>query len=249
MNNNDFTFDDKFHLQILGTAMGKKYAPGLANLYLLDLDHVAMNDFKIKPILYFRYLDDIFFIWPGDIITLTEYENFLNSLIPNIKITLEHHREHINFLDTTIFKDLEGDLTTLKAKVFFKPTDTHQLLQKFSHHPRHTFNGIIKLQLIRFKRISSRKEDYMNTCKILFSHLKQRGYTWSDLKHKADEIWYKYVEKPGPNEVGINLEKGSVHKSETQNCNLVIPFFQGGNELAQIYKHSLRENNYFGSLR
>jgi hypothetical protein len=44
---NDFEFNSDFYLQILGTAMGKKYAPALANLYLQYFDHMAMNGFRI----------------------------------------------------------------------------------------------------------------------------------------------------------------------------------------------------------
>jgi len=87
MKYNDFEFNDKHYLQIMGTAMGKRFAPALANLYLLDFDKAAKNDFKIKPLLFFRYLDDIFFLWPGDVASLKEYESFLRSTIPDIKIS------------------------------------------------------------------------------------------------------------------------------------------------------------------
>ncbi len=41
----------------------------------------------------------------------------------------------------------------------FKETDQHALLYKSSHHPRHTFKGLIKSQLIRFYHICTRKEE------------------------------------------------------------------------------------------
>jgi len=42
-----------------------------------------------------------------------------------------------------------------KPEYFFKPTDTHQLLHGSSYHPKHTTKGILKSQILRFKRISS----------------------------------------------------------------------------------------------
>jgi len=135
--------------------MGKVYAPALANIYMLEFDEKAMNGFKIKPLLFFRYLDDIFFIWMGTLDELLEYETYLNSLIPGIKITLEYNKINCNFLDTTIYKQTINNETTLQTKVYFKPTDTHQLLHTNSFHPRHTCKGILKSQLLRFKRISS----------------------------------------------------------------------------------------------
>ena len=83
-----------------------------------------MNSFRVKPLLFFRYLDDIFALWQGDIESLKEYEKFLNSLIPDIKIKLEFSPKEINFLDTTIYIS-ENKLLT---KIYFKDTDTHQVL-------------------------------------------------------------------------------------------------------------------------
>ena len=84
--------------------MGKRFAPGLANLYLRKFDQAAQHDFRINPLLFFRFLDDIFFIWPGDEESLLEYGKFINNLIPDIKVTLEYNMNEINFLDTTIYK-------------------------------------------------------------------------------------------------------------------------------------------------
>jgi hypothetical protein len=104
MNNNDFRFNEEIFLQIFGTAMGKSFAPNLANLYLIDFDRQAINGFRIKPSLFYRFLDDIFFLWPGTLAELKEFESFLNSIIPNIKVTLTVSNTEVNFLDTTIFK-------------------------------------------------------------------------------------------------------------------------------------------------
>ena len=47
LRNNDFTFNGEYFLQICGTAMGKSYAPGLADLYLEEFDEKATNGYKI----------------------------------------------------------------------------------------------------------------------------------------------------------------------------------------------------------
>lgn len=191
MRYNDFEFNGKHYLQIMGTAMGKRFAPALANLYLLDFDKTAKYNFRIKPLAFFRYLDDIFFLWPGDVNSLREYELFLNAIIPDIKVTLEHNNEAINFLDVTIYKH-NNDLRT---RIYFKPTDTHQLLHKSSFHPRHTFKGLLKSQFIRFKRLSSTKTDYDNTSKILCAFLKNRGYNHREMRDIKNDVWYNYREK------------------------------------------------------
>lgn len=60
LRNNEFQFAGKLFLQILGTAMGKAFAPSLANIYLkpLDLQALAYDPAALK--LFFRFIDDIF---------------------------------------------------------------------------------------------------------------------------------------------------------------------------------------------
>lgn len=228
---NDFEFAGEFYLQTMGTAMGKRFAPALANLYLLDFDNAAINDFKTKPILFFRYLDDIFFLWPGDVQSLKEYENFLNSLIPDIKVTLEFDKNTINFLDTTIYKQ-DNKLNT---RVYFKPTDTHQLLHRTSFHPQHTFKGILKSQFIRFKRISSTKSDYLKTSKILMASLVKRGYGNTFMRKLLYEVWFNYDIKP----------KDKTNNSNSNIIPIVLDYCSFGKELGLKYRESIKDNDHF----
>lgn len=65
----------------------------------------------------------------------------------------------------------------ISTKVYFKPTDCHALLHKSSYHPKHTFKGIIKSQIIRFYRISSKESDLQDSISVLFRSLRKRGYS------------------------------------------------------------------------
>lgn len=249
LNNNDFTFNNETFQQVLGTAMGKIFSPSLANLYLVEFDRRATHDFRIKPLLFFRYLDDIFFIWPGNIEQLKEYETFLNSLIPDIKITLEHSNLEINFLDVKVY--IQDGI--LKTRTYFKNTDTHQLLHTKSFHPKHTFKGIIKSQLIRFKRLSSTVDDYISSCKILFHYLRDRGYTVSKMRKAQYEILFKYNDKyccilsdqPSLNNDKINCTDLSACSSQEERDMLpvVVDYCSIGIKLATKYTHII--NKYF----
>lgn len=236
MKTNDFEFNGDYFLQTLGTAMGKRYAPSLANLYLLDFDERAREGFKIKPLFYFRYLDDIFFIWEGSETDLHEYQSFLNNLIPDIKITLEYDKTENNFLDTTIYKQKEdsNNNITLQTRVFFKETDTHQLLHKGSHHPKHTFRGLIRSQYIRFKRLSSTKENYIYTVNILNTYLKNRGYTYTFLKKQIWDVWYNYGEG--------GQDRGSRRDREEELLPILTDYWEGGTKLAISYKNIINNN-------
>ena len=70
----------------------------------------------------------------------------------------------------------------LDIKVFFKETDTHALLCKTSFHPRHTYAGLVKSQLLRFHSICTKQADSIAATKVLFTALSTRGYCRSFLR-------------------------------------------------------------------
>lgn len=61
--------------------------------------------------------------------------------------------------------------------MYFKSTDMHALLHKRSHRDAHICRGIVKAQLMRFRRICSRKEDWKEAKGVLFKALRERGYS------------------------------------------------------------------------
>jgi hypothetical protein len=244
LKNNDFDFDGNYYLQTCGTAMGKKYAPALANLYLLDFDNAAIAGLAtengiIKPMIFKRYLDDIFFIWPGTIEELKHFERYLNTITNGIKITFEYHEQEINFLDTVVYKkEADNDQLLLKTRVFFKKTDTHQLLHTGSFHPKHTTKGILKSQLLRFKKISSSKSDYDNTCKILFNTLKNRGYTRTNFRNQQKHIWFEHGNK-----------KNDTSEINEKTLPIIINYDSVGMTLSKRYKQILNNSEFFRNFK
>ena len=237
MKNNDFSFCNNFFLQIFGTAMGKTFAPNCANLYLLDFDFKACTGYRITPEEFFRFLDDIFFLWPGTVDELKEYELFLNSLIPDIKVTLTYSETEINFLDTTVFKHTDNGITSLQTKVYFKDTDTHQLLHHTSFHPAHTFKGILKSQVLRFKRLSSFKSDYDQACNILFNSLKNRGYNRRQLRKTKLDVWTEYRPRSKSNYNNRPL------------LPIVIPYSPLATKLVYEWRKLISNSGIFGEYR
>ena len=217
--------------------MGKSFAPNLANIYLLEFDNKACTGFHISPEEFFRFLDDVFFLWPGTIDELKQFEEFLSSIIPDIKVTLDYSDTAVNFLDTTIFKRVDNGITTLQTKVYFKETDTHQLLHHSSFHPPHTFMGIVKSQVLRFKRLSSFKSDYEQACRILFSSLKIRGYNTRKLRKTKLDIWTEY--RPRSN-----------NKTSTKALlPIVIPYSSLATKLVYEWKKLLLDSPLFNGYR
>jgi hypothetical protein len=247
LKNNDFVFGDEFYLQICGTAMGKAFAPGLADIYLEKFDDAARNGFHIKPLLFYRFLDDTFFVWIGTRAQLQEYETFLNNIIPGITITLNVSSTSVNFLDTTVYKkdpdpNHHSNHATLLTKVYFKETDTHQLLHKDSFHPRHTTRGVLKSQILRFQRISSTYEDFSETCRILFRSLRKRNYSARLMRKMKVDIWRASQATSSTAISGIDDIKEKL-------LPVIVPFNEIGSELAQRWRRTIQKNETFNHHR
>ena len=65
---------------------------------MADLEENILNAFEEKPMIWWRYTDDIFFfIWELGEESLEKILNKLNSFHPTIKFIAEYSKETINF--------------------------------------------------------------------------------------------------------------------------------------------------------
>ena len=62
LKNNYFEFDSNVKHQISGTAIGTKFAPPYACIYMDYMKNQFLKNEQIQPWIWFRYVDDIFFI-------------------------------------------------------------------------------------------------------------------------------------------------------------------------------------------
>ena len=223
LKSNDFLFNNETYLQTSGTAMGKKFAPSYANIFMANWETEALNKSYLKPSLYLRYLDDIFILWDHGLEQFHTFFEILNTHNPAVKLTSRIEKQSIDYLDVTIFKGPSLIKNkTLDTKVFFKPTDTHQLLHKASFHPKHTFSGILKSQILRFFRICSQKSDFDHACSVLFKALRKRGYSLRFLRYIKSKL-LKYINsgdniKPPFSESTDQLEHSSHHCGNGRIC-------------------------------
>jgi hypothetical protein len=188
LSTNTFSFLNQIYLQTKGVAMGKSFAPHLANLYLAKFDELAIT-YSPPPSCYFRYIDDIFFTWDHGLTSLTLFQNYLNNLIPDINLTFNSSTVSINFLDIEVYVTN----THFNTKIYFKPTDTHSLLSTSSFHPSHTTRGILKSQFIRFKTLCTTHLDYKTACTTTILSLLKRGYKYKKMISLSNYIWNSYI--------------------------------------------------------
>jgi hypothetical protein len=209
---NDFEFNEQWYLQISGTAMGKKFAPAYANIMMAIFEEEVLERSAKKPLAYYRFLDDIFLIWPHTLEEFNIFFNLLNNHKESIKFQHTISDTSVDFLDVTLYKGNHyKHLKTLDTKVFFKETDTHELLHKSSFHPKHTFAGIIKSQLLRYWKICSDTLSFDLACSTLFKALRtKRHYSLRflrQLKHNAVELLTASRSLYSPVGVGIQCQK------------------------------------------
>ena len=62
LTNNTFTFNGQHYGQINGTAMGTKRAPSYANLFMGNFEQKAPAAATHSPLIWWRYIDDIFLL-------------------------------------------------------------------------------------------------------------------------------------------------------------------------------------------
>ena len=125
-----------------------------------------------QPLVWFRYIDDIFFIWTHGQDKLEQFLVDLNKFHPSIKFTHDSNRKDVTVLDVDV-KFLNVKIIT---DLHIKATDRHQYLHYTSSHPYHTKRSIVYSQALRVSRICSFEEGferYGNKMKLWFLN---RGY-------------------------------------------------------------------------
>lgn len=95
---NDFEFNNPFFLQIKGTAIGKKVACYYVNIYMAGWEYTVLAACPKNPLHYYRFLDDIWGIWPHSREDFDSYLITLNNHNPSIKFKADFSLTSVDFL-------------------------------------------------------------------------------------------------------------------------------------------------------
>ena len=117
LTNNHFEFNGEFYHQLSGTAMGTKLAPSYANLFMTKFEDKYVFTYPLQPLLWKRFIDDIFLIWTHGRNSLTKFTGHLNTVHPTIKFTSDISETEISFLDLTIYIEQ----SKLHTRLYTKP--------------------------------------------------------------------------------------------------------------------------------
>lgn len=102
-----------------------------------------------------------------------EFHQYINSINPNIRTTIQYSRKAIPFLDLLISVDDNGDMHT---SIYRKDTDCNTLLRADSFHSPHLINNIPYGQFLRLRRICDQDQDFHFQSAVMSKRFRERGY-------------------------------------------------------------------------
>ena len=161
-----------------GTAIGTKFAPPYSILFMAELEEKILREIELKPYLWWRYIDGIFFLWEHGEEKRKKFIEYLNEKHPTLKFTTEWSQTSINFLNVSVsFTD--GKIIT---DLYVKATDNHQYLHSSSCPPYHCKKGIPYSQALRLNRNCSDPISFDRRCNNLEKWLIERGYSEREVR-------------------------------------------------------------------
>ena len=172
---NNSTFNNTHLLQTNGTATGAPNSCSYSDLAMQPIDDAIFAECaaNFAELLFFgRYRDDCLILWVGSLERLHQFHDFINTLDPYLKFTIEIGGYFITVLDLRIGIH-EGRLIT---SVYSKPTDSHLYLQAESCHQEASINGIQKGVALRLRRICSTLDEFDAKSKEYSAYLVARGH-------------------------------------------------------------------------
>ena len=220
---NSFVFNGIHYLQTQGTAMGTSMAPNYANLFFGKLEKIFLESSPLKPTIWLRYIDDIFFIWDHGTEELKTFFELANSFHDTIKFTYQYSLTNIDFLDVTIHKNNN----ILQTDLYSKPTDAHQYLHWTSCHPPHIRKNLPFGLAYRLRRICSTDTFFIKRLTELKEFLLSRQYKTRII----DEAFEKVKSIPR----NLALERKQ-NKSNSERIPLVVTYHTGLPNLHAILK-------------
>ena len=184
LKNNLFGFNSKVYQQKSGTAIGTKFTHPYACIYMDEVEQKFLETQDKKPLIWLRYIDDIFFIWTHGEQQLETFLNDLNSFSPNLNFTSEKNKNSMPFLDLNV-KLVNGKLET---DLHIKSADRHQYLHYMSSHPEHTKRSIVYSQTLRINRLCSLETDF-NAHKLSMKEwFIKRGYPETVIEKEINKV-------------------------------------------------------------
>ena len=97
LKNNIFEHNEDLYKQLRGTAIGTKMAPPYAVIFMGKIEEEFLETQSLKPMVWWRYIDDIFMLWQHGEQNLKVFLEALNCCHSTIKFTADYSKDSVNF--------------------------------------------------------------------------------------------------------------------------------------------------------
>ena len=206
-----FMFDGAYYRQIDGVAMGSPLGPAIANTFLCHYEGEWINscDALYAPMLYKRYVDDIFLLFNSytDVLPFSE---FMNSRHPNINFTHEVEKDGVlAFLDINIFREGGKFVTSIHRKATFSGVYSNFC----SFIPKEYKFGLIMTLLHRCFSLVSNYELFHKEIEKLKEIIRNNAYPPKFI----DKCIFVFLNK-------IHREKRLITTVPKKEVNIILPF-------------------------
>ncbi|MCP4351129.1 MAG: hypothetical protein GY795_37160 [Desulfobacterales bacterium] len=186
---NFFIFDSKWYSQLDGVAMGSPLGPTLANAFLCFHEENWLDacPAEFKPVLYRRYVDDIFVLFKCSS-HLQKFAEFMNAQHSNIEFTTESEADSVlSFLDVSV----TNDGVCFKTSVYRKPMFSGVYSNFDSFMPVSYKFGLVYTLVGRLYNICSSYTQFHKEVVLLKSILARNGYCMSFI----DSVLRKFLNR------------------------------------------------------
>ena len=241
--------------QVEGVSMGSPLGPLFANFYMADLENGILQRMcnNEAPIVYCRYVDDIFLVVKNVKTVYSLKKQFEQNSV--LKFTYEIKLNEISFLDVEVSK--AGD--HLSTKVHVKPTSTGDCINYNSIAPDQYKIGAIKTMLHRANRVCSDRVSFyreVNRLKHLFTN---NNFPMKIIQNVINKFVSRHIENRPENQCDTETEKihlyyrnqmSSYYKQEELNLKRIVsshvfPTDENKSISLQIYYKNKKVRNLF----
>lgn len=219
MKNNYFQYQGNWYWQTCGTAMGSNVAPTFANLFVAFHEELLMKRKDIVfPKVYFRYIDDVFFVWRGTEEDLKKFQATINSLTPSLEFNFTNKKCETSFLDLTVYKGKRFSETgILDIRPYSKPGNPHLYTDPSTYQPNHIKYNWIQGECIRLVRNSSNEYRFKEALNKFKMNLLRRNYPSDVVEKQFNTVSYT-------NRENLLVPKA---KKQSQSIYVMIPNISG----------------------
>ena len=187
MQNNYFSYEDKFYYQIRGGAMGSPLTLTMANCYMFFYERDIVKQINNSGGLYLRYIDDIFLAINWPVRHLMKQVDRWNQFDFNI-----HLSANISFNADFLDLHMENQDGHLFTSVYHKPSHEPYYLPFYSVHPFHMKKNIPFTMLLRAIRYCSTFEAYLTERESIRMALLLNKYPGDLINEQFKNVLLKY---------------------------------------------------------